>query len=416
MDSDSWIQLILLILLLIGAAYCAASEIAFASVNKIRLRNLADGDDKRAEKALYITDNFDKAISTILIGNNITHIGFAAIATLISTNLWGIESVKYTTIVSTIIVFLFSEMIPKNYGKSKSTKFSIRVSNSLYWLMRIFTPLTIIFTSISNSIAKLFPAVNDPAITEEEFYDIIETANEEGILDRNSQELIESALWFDDMNVEDVYTSIKDVVAIEANSTEEEIIDKIKSHKYSRIPIFEGEIGNIVGILSARKLIKHYIKHSALEMDSLVAPPYFVKVGTPIDTLLKHMSSKKQHMAIVIDDSNHAIGVVTVEDILEELVGEIWDEDDIVNEDFAKLGGERYEVSGSLFIHQVLAEIDDAYCNFADEPKDKKVSDWVSENLGKPIKPGDRFIVRDIEVTVLQVSNSSVSRVVIKLL
>lgn len=416
MDSDSWIQLILLILLLIGAAYCAASEIAFASVNRIRLRNLADGDDKRAEKALYITDNFDKAISTILIGNNITHIGFASIATLISTRLWGVESVKYSTIVSTIIVFLFSEMIPKNYGKAKSTKFTIRVSNSLYWFMKVFTPLTIIFTSLSSTIAKLFPIADETAITEEEFYDIIETANEEGILDKNSQELIESALWFDDMKVEDVYTSIDDVVALEINSTEHEIVEKIKSYKYSRIPIFKGDLNNIVGILSARKLIKQYIKHSALDMDMLVTPPYFVKVGTPIDTLLKHMSSKKQHMAIVVDEDHNAIGIVTVEDILEELVGEIWDEDDIVNEDFAKLGGERYEVSGGLLIHQVLSEIDDAYFSIADESKDKRVSVWVSEYLEEPIKPGDRFIVRDIEVTVLQVTNNNVSRVVMKIL
>jgi CBS domain containing-hemolysin-like protein len=416
MDGDSWIQIILLILLLGGAAYCAASEIAFASVNKIRLRNLAEGDDKRAEKALYVTDNFDKAISTILIGNNITHIGFAAIATLISIRYWGVESVKYSTVAATIVVFLFSEMIPKSYGKANSIKFALLAAGSLSIMIKLFSPITYVFTLLSTSLSKLLPVVEEDSITEEEFYDIIETANEEGILDRNSQELIESALWFDDMTVGDIYTAIEDVIAVDIELTEEEILDVVKRHKYSRIPIYRSNINQIVGILSARKLIKQYIKHSTINIDSLILDPYFVKSGIPIDTLLKQMSLKKLHLAIVVDDSLNTIGIVTIEDILEELVGEIWDEDDIVNEDFAKLGGERYEINGNLMICNVFEEMGYDVGTDLESTRNKTVSEWVAEKLDKPPKQGDKIVVKDIEITFTQITNNKISRVIIKML
>jgi len=221
MDSDSWIQIILLVLLIMGAAYCAASEISYASVNKIRMKNYAENGDNRAKKAMYISNNFDQALTTLHIGNNLTHIGFASLATLISTQLWGVESVKYTTIAAAVIVFLFSEMIPKSYAKVNNLKIALAVSGSLSALMKIFSPVASLFMFIGHILSKLFPERQEPAITEEELYDIIEAAKEEGVLDRNKQELVNSALYFDGITAGDILTLREDIVALDIDSTQE---------------------------------------------------------------------------------------------------------------------------------------------------------------------------------------------------
>lgn len=332
MDGGSSILFILLLVFLLGAAYCASSEISFASVNKIRLKSYADNGDKRAINAMYINDNFNKALTTLLIGNNITHIAFASVATLVSTRLWGVESVKYTTIVSTFVVFLFSEMIPKSYGKANSTKIALAVSGSLRALMKIFAPVAYFFTLISNGVSKLFPVKDDePAITEEELYDIIETANEEGVLDEDQQVLVSSALDFDDITVGDIFIAKKNIVALDIDSQQEEILQNIKNYKYSRIPVYRDNIDNIIGILPVRKFLKAYIKGEVTDIKDMLLQPHYTKSNMPIDDLLKEMSSKKLHMSIVVDDQGKTLGIVTVEDILEELVGEIWDEDDVVS-------------------------------------------------------------------------------------
>jgi putative hemolysin len=335
MDSDSWIQIILLVLLIMGAAYCAASEISYASVNKIRMKNYAENGDNRAKKAMYISNNFDQALTTLLIGNNLTHIGFASLATLISTQLWGVESVKYTTIAATVIVFLFSEMIPKSYAKVNNLKIALAVSGSLSALMKIFSPVASLFMFIGHILSKLFPERQEPAITEEELYDIIEAAKEEGVLDTNKQELVNSAFYFDGITAGDILTLRENIVALDIDSTQEEILKKIQTQKYSRLPVYKGSIDNIIGILQVRKFLKLYIKHDVFNVRDLLLEPHFISKEAPIDDILKEMSNKKLHISIVVDDLGKTLGVVTVEDILEELVGEIWDEEDAVYEKFS---------------------------------------------------------------------------------
>lgn len=332
MDGDSWIQIILLVLLIMGGAYCAASEISYASINKIRVKNYAINGDRRAKTAMYISNNFDRALTTILIGNNLMHIGFASLATLISTRLWGVGSVKYTAIVSTIVIFLISEMIPKSYAKANNISFALAVSGSLLKLMKILSPVASLFIFISRRLSKLFPESQEPAITEEEIYDIIETAHAEGVLDRGRQELINSALDFDIITVGDIFTTREDIVALDIDSTQEEILRKIRTQKYSRIPIYKDNIDNVIGILQIRKLLKLYFKHGVFDVQSLLLKPHFVSKKAPVDDLLKEMSSKKLHISIVVDECGKTLGIVTIEDILEELVGEIWDEQDVVNE------------------------------------------------------------------------------------
>ncbi|HHX38285.1 MAG TPA: DUF21 domain-containing protein, partial [Clostridiaceae bacterium] len=248
-----------------------------------------------------------------------------------ATQLWGVGSVKFTTIASAIFVFLVSEMIPKSYAKANSESFAMAASHSLSFLMRVFTPVSALFMSISRRISNLFPKAEEPLITEEEFFDIIETAEEEGILDKDQQELVNSALNFDVTTAGDIYTGRDKIVAIEVNSTYEEILQVIKTYKYSRLPVYEGNLDNIIGILHVKKFLKCYLKQEKTDIRGLLTEVRFVNEKTPIDDLLRDLSNKKLHMSVVTNDFGKTLGIVTVEDILEELVGEILDEDDAVH-------------------------------------------------------------------------------------
>jgi len=332
MDSDGWLRILSLVALTLAAAYFAASETSLAAMNKLRIQNLADNGDRRAKLAMKISNDFDRAITTLLIGNNITHIAFAALVTLIATQIWGIHSVKYLTILSTVHVFLFSEMIPKSIAKANSDKFVLAVSGSLHFLMRILSPVTFLFMYISRVVTKLFPAGNENEMTEEEFLDIIETAEEEGVLDSEKQELVRSALGFDDITVGDVFTPRDKVVAIDAKSTKEEILQVIRTVKYSRLPVYENDLDNIIGILHVRDFLKYILRHDGFDLRGLLNKALKTGRDTCINDLLHEMSAKKLHMAVVADNAGKTLGIVTVEDILEELVGDIWDEDDVVSD------------------------------------------------------------------------------------
>ncbi len=337
MDDDSWMRLILLPILTIGAAYCAASEISYAAMNKIRVKNYAQNGNKRAITAMYISNHFDQALITLLISNNIMNISFGSLAALISTQLWGLESVKYTTIITAVFVFLFNEMIPKSFAKANSEKFALAVSGSLYSLMKILSPVAFVFIFISGKLSVLFPESQEPAVTEGELYDIIETAQVEWVLDKDKQELVHSALNFDIITAGDIFTKRKDIVALDINSTHQEILNKIKTQKYSRLPVYKDNMDNFVGILHVRNFLKVCITQDNYDLKGLLLQPHFFSIRTPIDDLMREMSSKKLHMSIVVDDSQKIVGIATMEDILEELVGEIWDEKDVVNDEYVRL-------------------------------------------------------------------------------
>ncbi len=329
MDDNLWLNLLILLILLLGAMYCASAEIAFASLNVIRAKKLADEGDKRAKRALYILDNFEKALTTLLIGNNITHIGFASVATLIATKLWGVGSVTYMTLVSTIIVFFVSEMIPKSYAKS-NFNYAMTISGSLVFLMKLFTPLSYFFTLISVFVSKLFKESDNKGITEEDFYTILKTVNEEGVLQEDKQELINSAIVFDVKKVKDAYAPLDNVELVDITKPVDEIAEQIKKTKYSRLPVYRGKRENIIGILHTKQFLRAYIKKKDMKsIKELLRKTIAVNHKAPIDNVLHAMSSRRNHISLVLDDHSKVIGIITLEDILEELVGEIWDEEDL---------------------------------------------------------------------------------------
>lgn len=330
MDDGSPIgYLVAILAFIIGGAYFAATEIALASVNRIRMMSYADDGNRRAKRVLYILDHFDKALTTILIGNNIMHISCASMATLMATKLWGLSYVTLTTIVTTLAVFLLAEMIPKRFAKANSERFSLAAAGSLMFFMKVLGPLAFVFSAISKFASKPFKKnqEEEPTVTEDELYDIIESIPEESGIDEEKAELMQSALEFSDTFVREVLTPWDRVVKLKLNMSGSEAMDVIKGDIHSRLPVIDDD-GNPVGMVQIRKFLKARYKDASVCVNDIMDDIHFVNDDIAIDDLLTAMSNDKTHFSVVLDKDGRTIGIVTIEDILEELVGEIYDEDD----------------------------------------------------------------------------------------
>ena len=319
MDDGSRLPWIIAVLLLFCAAFFAVAETAYASCPKSRVKAAAERGDARAKTALLILDDFDKAISTLLICTNIVHIATASIVTVAVTKMWGLSAVSISTIVTTIVVFFAGEMLPKSIAKKYSEPLALATGPVLRFLMKVFTPLSALLTWIGQSAAKLTPDETPVSFTEDELYDIIEDMTEEGSLDEQQGELISSALQFGEVTVESVLTPRVDLVAVDISSSLENILAVIKTTNHSRLPVYEGSIDNIIGVLQIRKFIKAYLRlGNNLDLRPLLDEVFFIHQSTNIDELLPVMSKRKLNMAVVTDNYGGTLGIVTVEDILEE--------------------------------------------------------------------------------------------------
>ncbi|MBO5565349.1 MAG: HlyC/CorC family transporter [Lachnospiraceae bacterium] len=416
MDDGSRLSWLIVILLLLAAMFFAVAETAFASVSKTRLKTRADKGDRRAKKALFITDNFDRAITTILICTNIVHLAAASLVTVIVTRKWGLSAVTVSTLLTTLAVFFFGEMLPKSIARKYSESLSLFTASPLSFFMTILKPFALLLTAIGNFVSGLTKGDAEATVTEEELYDIIEDMTEEGALDEDQMELISSALQFKDVNVESIVTSRVDVAALDVTMEQDKILERIKDENHSRLPVYEGSIDNIIGVLQIRKYIKAYLKEQeALDLRSLLDEPYFVHQSTKIDDLLTTMSQKKLNMAIVTDNYGGTLGIVTVEDILEELVGEIWDEDDRVVNSITPMAEGAYSVDAEESVLDVLEELD---IDYTEEEEDrlmnKLMSELVFENFTDMPKEGDSFFFLGTQITVLSMKRSRIYRVKVR--
>ena len=392
--------------------YFAVAETAFASVSKTRLRTYADKGDPRAKKALFVAENMDRAITTILIGTNAVHLAAASIVTVNVTRIWGLSAVTLSTIITTLAVFFFGEMLPKSIARKYSERFSLSTAGSLCFFMSLLRPLTSLLTMLGNGVAALTKGDPEASVTEGEIYDIIEDMTEEGSLNEEQKDLISSALSFGDVTVESILTSRVDVAAIDVDMSEKEILDLIKEQNHSRIPVYEGTIDNIIGILQIRKYIKYYIRtDEPLDIRGLLDEPYFVHQSTKIDDLLQVMSTRKLNMAVVTDNYGGTLGIVTVEDILEELVGEIWDEDDRVVNNIVPLKDGSYSVNAEEHVIDVLDELDVHYDEEEEERiLNKLMSELAFENFPGMPKEGDSFRYLSLRITILSMKRSRIYR------
>ncbi len=404
------------ILLLLVAMYFAVTETSIASASRSKIKAAAEHGDAKAKKVQYVIENFDLAITTILIGTNIVHISIATIITVAVTRLWGLSAVTVSTIITTILVFFAGEMLPKSIAKKYPERFAKLCAPVLIFFMRLFGPLAKLLTHIGQFAAKLSRGEAEASVTEDEIYDIIEDMTEEGSLDEEQGDLISSALQFGDVTVESVLTPRVDLAAVDISSSHEEILAYIKEQPHSRLPVYKGSIDNIIGVLQIRTFIKAYLRQgNDLELLPLLDEAYFVHASTKIDELLPVMSRRKLNIAVVTDNFGGTLGIVTVEDILEELVGEIWDEEDVVEEPIVLQGDGSYLVEAEESVSDVFDLL-----GFEDPEEDEELvntlmGEWAYEQFTFIPKPGESFTYHRIKVTVAEMEHNRILKLNVRL-
>ncbi|MBR6726642.1 MAG: HlyC/CorC family transporter [Clostridia bacterium] len=408
-------------------AYFAATESSFSAVNKIKVKALADDGNKRAKGVLYVLNRFDKALTTLLIGNNVTKIAGASVFTIIATdiakNSFGknesyINSFTFSiicSVLSTAVIFLFSEMIPKSFANDRCQSVSMFFQGSLRLLMKILAPFAAFFNLISRGVSRLASSDEpEPSITEDELTEIIDTAEEEGIVDEEQGDMLKSALEFSDTVVGDIMTMAKDIDAIRLNATTEEILEAIRNTNYSRMPVKAADSDRIVGTMRVRQFLTEYRRNPNVKLRSVMVPPFIVKEDAKIDDLLTDMRQHKRHMAVVLDQSKELIGLVTIEDILEELVGEIFDEEDVVDVNFQTLGGNKYLVNTHVLVGNAYERM-----GLGAAPRTiaaKPLLSFMLETLGHLPEEEESFLYENLEISAKTVEDGRVTEVVIHIL
>ena len=426
MGSDSIPLWIIFILCVVGGAYFAATESSFSAANKIKIKALADDGNKRAQGVMYILNRFDKALTTLLLGNNVTKIAGAAVFTILATDIFRelgktdefLDSFAFSMIcsaMSTAIIFLFSEMIPKSFANDRSESVSLFFQGSLRLLMKILKPFSAFFGLISDFASRLFAKKDaEPSITEDELTEIIETAEEEGIVDEEQGDMMKSAIEFAKTTVGQIMTMERDIDFIRVNATPEEILEIIRTTNHSRLPVKAENSERVVGILRTRTYLIEHKRNPNVRLRSVMKSPYLVKKDAKIDDLLTDMRQYRIQVAMVVDDAKKVIGLVTIEDILEELVGEIFDEEDIVDKNFQTLGGNKYAVNTHMLMSTVYERtaLGTAPRRIAGKP----LLSFILETLGHIPEEDESFLYENIRFTAKTVIDGRLTEVLVHVL
>ena len=400
-----WVTLVILVAF---SAFFSASETAFSSLNQIRLKSRADDGDRTAARVLAMSEQYDKLLSTILIGNNIVNIAAASIGTIIFTKMLGAErGATVSTMVLTIVVLIFGEVTPKSLAKEMPETIATAVAPVLSLLMLVLTPLTWLFSQWKRLLNHFVHSSESDTITEGELMTMVSEAENDGELTDRESELIRSAIEFDDVEVEEILTPRVDVVAVADDISLEELAQTFAESGYSRLPVYHGTIDNIIGVVHEKDFYIARLK-KATKIEDLVAPTLYTTGSTQISQLLRTLREQHHHMAVVVDEYGGTEGIITLEDILEELVGEIWDEHDEVTEDFRKQSDGSWLVSGS-------ASVDDLF-ETLDLPEDEDidsntVNGLVQEKTCHLPKVGDHFSLGEYDGVVTRTARRRVTAV-----
>ena len=408
MDDGSMTLWVTLVILVAFSAFFSASETAFSSLNQIRLKSRADDGDRTAARVLAMSEQYDKLLSTILIGNNIVNIAAASIGTIIFTKMLGAErGATVSTMVLTIVVLIFGEVTPKSLAKEMPETIATAVAPVLSLLMLVLTPLTWLFSQWKRLLNHFVHSSESDTITEGELMTMVSEAENDGELTDRESELIRSAIEFDDVEVEEILTPRVDVVAVADDISLEELAQTFAESGYSRLPVYHGTIDNIIGVVHEKDFYIARLK-KATKIEDLVAPTLYTTGSTQISQLLRTLREQHHHMAVVVDEYGGTEGIITLEDILEELVGEIWDEHDEVTEDFRKQSDGSWLVSGS-------ASVDDLF-ETLDLPEDEDVDSntvngLVQEKTCHLPKVGDHFSLGEYDGVVTRTARRRVTEV-----
>jgi CBS domain containing-hemolysin-like protein len=376
------------------SAFFSSTETAFSSANKIKLKNLIQNGHKRAVRTLKYADNFDDLITTILIGNNIANILSASIATVFFVRNWGDIGVTLSTAVMTTLVLIFGEIAPKSLAKKIPEKYALAVTPVLQFFIFTLKPLALIFGSIQKLMNKLFTFDEEPAITEEELLTYVSEAEQEGGINENERELIKSVIDFDDLIVEEIFTPRVDVVSVCETDDVETIRLAFKHSGYSRLPVYDTSIDHITGVINHKDFF-NLVLIEKQPLHTIIKPPVFVTEYMKVTNLLDLLQDTKAHMAIVKDEFGGTLGIVSMEDILEEIVGEIWDEHDEIVEQIVKIDEHKYRVKGNAELDMLFEMI-----GFTDDLDFSTVNGWILDEMGKIPFIGDAFTYRNLLVTI----------------
>lgn len=396
------------------SAFFSASEMSYSSCSKLRLEHMRDNGDKTAAIAVRIREGFDDALSAILVGNNLVNIAASSMGSLA---VMAVLSEKYTwisTLLITIAVIIFGETIPKITAKKNATRFAMALARPLRLLMIILKPVTFVVVGLVNLITRLLPdlVVDDSEIALAELHTMIDMAENEDVIDENASELVSAAIDFGEVSASEVMTARVDIDAIDIDDPWEEILKMIETSPYSRIPVYEGSIDHVIGILSLNRALKAMIDMNHVEIRKLLMPTCYVYKTMKLPAVLSSLRNSQQHLAVVTDEYGGTLGVVSMEDVLEQLVGEIWDETDTVERDVVKQKDGTYELDGDMPVSEFIELMGWKQDSF--DFDSKTVGGWCIEISNGFPNINSSFDYEDVNVRIIEIYDRRVRRVLVK--
>lgn len=408
------IILVLLIIILVAlSAFFSGSEIAYASANKMRMKKEAEAGNKSAKIALYISENYTKSIAAILAGNNLVNIASASVATVFMSNHFE-NAETITTIGLTVIILIFGEIFPKIIASELADKIVYIIAWPLKMVMSVLSPIVFLVSALVEKLSPIWTPKNpQPQVTQEELVNLIDAIEEEGVFTEKESELIKSAVEFTETTARDILTPRVDMFAYDIDDDIKTLLKDKDTMSYSRVPVYKDSIDNIIGILSSKRLVKELLVNPEVKVESLLSKPMFVHMTRTVSSILKEFRRTRSHIAIVIDEFGGVMGMITLEDVIEEIVGEIYDESDDVENDFEEINDGAFLVDGGLNIYDLFDLIDYEPDNF--ESEYTTVGGWATEMLDKFPEAGDSFTYGRITLTVTEAQTMRVETVKVEL-
>lgn len=391
---------IILVILILLSAFFSASETAFTSANRIRLKNLAEEGSKGADMALKVMERYDKCLTTILVGNNIVNIATSSLATILCVQLFQDNGPIIATAATTVIVLIFGEITPKTIAKGNAEAFSIGIGRIMWFLMLIMTPVSAVFLLIQKGASKLFIKKEEVSVTEQELMHIIDEIEDQGVLEEQESALVRNALEFDETTAEEVMQPRVNVVGIELYESPKKVLEIFKSEQYTRLPVFEKSLDHIVGVISYRDFTQKAMEGKDFNLNDILLPIIYIPSLMRISEVLKKMQREKEHIAVVVDQYGGTAGILTLEDVLEELVGEIWDEHDEVSTPVKLIAENVYRVSGEVSKVDFNRYFEAAEIDCEIDGDFNTVGGWVLELFGKIPEVGDKAETERFKITV----------------
>ncbi len=411
MDNSDIFKIILVVVMMIFSALFSSTETAYSSVNKLRLKNYAGQGNKKAAKALKLANKFDEVLTAVLIGNNIVNIATSSVSTIVFINLIGSSGAAVSTVVITVLVLVFCEVLPKSYAKKNAERLALAFAAPLSVLVTIFRPFVYILNKLSSVISK--GGEEAPSVTEDELKFMIDEIEEQGVIEEQESELVKSALEFDEISVNEILIPRVKVVGIEIGSTIEEIKETLCQEMYSRLPVYEKSLDDIIGIITNKAFFK-MLSEGGNDIKSIMQEVPHISDTLLISEAMRKMQRSKVHLAVVTDQYGGTKGIVTLEDIIEELVGEIYDEDDEIVNNMVMLSADKYEVAGDMSVSDFLSRLD------LDEDLVQtdytSVGGWITDVLEHIPESGEVVETGIFRLTAAVVTEQTVEKVIVEIL